>query len=247
MRRSGLLLARWCNVLLSEQGSHSCKQLEAQCRAFYACTQSSSSGPDTSAASSWQPSVRYQHGVQHQQQQQAPHLLASCSASPCPQHRQYASGPGQEDSLIEDEPEVRELGSPRVKRIVDEIVNLNLLEVADLVEILRVRLGLGPDTFGMQMQPMGAAQPAAAAAAAAPEAAAPAAEKTEFNVKLDGYDAAAKIKVIKEVRAITGLGLKEAKEMVEKAPVMLKESLKKEEADELKTKLEAVGAKIVLE
>ena len=113
---------------------------------------------------------------------------------------------------------MRELGSPRVKRIVEEIVNLNLLEVADLVEILRVRLGLGPDNFGMQMQSMGAAQPATAGAAAEPAAAAPAAEKTEFNVKLDGYDAAAKIKVIKEVRAITGLGLKEAKEMVSPPP-----------------------------
>ena len=212
MRRSGWVLARWCKVLQQEQTGQTCRQAEARCRAFHACAQSSSSLLVPSA-DSWQPSPRHQH---HQQQHPGPHLLASCSASGLPQQRHYASG--QEESLIEEEAEVRELGSPRVKRIVEEIVNLNLLEVADLVEILRVRLGLGPDNFGMQMQSMGAAQPATAGAAAEPAAAAPAAEKTEFNVKLDGYDAAAKIKVIKEVRAITGLGLKEAKEMVSPPP-----------------------------
>ena len=69
-------------------------------------------------------------------------------------------------------------------------------------------------------------------------------EKTIFDLKLTGYDAKAKIKVIKEVRAITSLGLKEAKELVEGAPTTVKKDIKKEEAEELKGKLEALGATI---
>lgn len=76
-------------------------------------------------------------------------------------------------------------------------------------------------------------------APAAAEAAAPAEEKTDFNIKLDGFDAASKIKVIKEVRAITDLGLKEAKELVEGAPAVLRKGVKKEEAEQIKAKLEA--------
>ena len=75
-------------------------------------------------------------------------------------------------------------------------------------------------------------------APAAAEAAAPAEEKTDFNIKLDGFDAASKIKVIKEVRAITDLGLKEAKELVESAPAVLRKGVKKEEAEQIKAKLE---------
>jgi len=76
-------------------------------------------------------------------------------------------------------------------------------------------------------------------APAAAEAAAPVEEKTDFNIKLDGFDAASKIKVIKEVRAITDLGLKEAKELVEGAPAVLRKGVKKEEAEQIKAKLEA--------
>lgn len=72
-------------------------------------------------------------------------------------------------------------------------------------------------------------------------------EKTAFDVKLASFDAKSKIKVIKEVRAITGLGLKEAKELVEGAPSTLKKDVKKEEADELVEKLKAVGAVVELE
>ncbi|KAL4517547.1 hypothetical protein Ndes2526B_g00753 [Nannochloris sp. 'desiccata'] len=103
-------------------------------------------------------------------------------------------------------------------------------------------MGFGFPAGGMPM----AAAPAAGAPAAA-EAAAPAEEKTDFNIKLDGFDAASKIKVIKEVRAITDLGLKEAKELVEGAPAVLRKGVKKEEAEQIKAKLEAAGAKIVLE
>ena len=88
---------------------------------------------------------------------------------------------------------------------------------------------------------------AAAMAAPAAGAAAPAAEeKTSFDVVLTGFDAAAKIKVIKAVREITGLGLAEAKGMVEGAPKTLKEAVSKDEAEELKKKLEEVGAKVEL-
>ena len=78
-------------------------------------------------------------------------------------------------------------------------------------------------------------------------AAAPAEEKTSFALKLESFDAAQKIKVIKEVRAITDLGLKEAKELVEGAPAVLKKELKKEEAEALIAKLTAVGAVAALE
>ena len=72
-------------------------------------------------------------------------------------------------------------------------------------------------------------------------------EKTEFDLKLTGFDAKAKIKVIKEIRTITGLGLKDAKQMVESAPKVVKTSIKKEEAEELKAKLESLGATVELE
>ncbi|KAK9869070.1 hypothetical protein WJX84_002038 [Apatococcus fuscideae] len=238
MRQSGLL-ARWCKVFGREHSLQSCRQAEAQCRAFCGCSHSSSGASANSipTASSWQSPLR-------PYQPQQPQLRASSLPVSLLQHHHYASK--AEDSLIEDEAEVRELGTPRVKRVVDEIVSMNLLEVADLTELLQERLGLGPSQGHMQPMQYGNAAPAAPAAAA-PAAAEPVVEKTEFNVKLDGFEPASKIKVIKEVRAITGLGLKEAKEMVEKSPVMLKESLKKEEAEELKTKLEAAGAKISLD
>jgi large subunit ribosomal protein L7/L12 len=100
--------------------------------------------------------------------------------------------------------------------------------------------------MGMPMaMPAAPAGGAPAAAAAAPAAAAEPA-KEEFDLKLEGFDAAKKIGVIKEVRALTSLGLKEAKELVEAGGV-IKKALKKAEAEDLKKKLEAAGAKIKLE
>ena len=112
------------------------------------------------------------------------------------------------------EAEQREITDPTVLALADQIIGLNLLQVSDLTEILKQRLGISGKPLGMPMMgmPMGAAPPAAAAEPAA--AAAPVEEKTEFSLKLEGFDAASKIKVIKEVRAITGLGLKEAKDLV---------------------------------
>ncbi len=113
--------------------------------------------------------------------------------------------------------------------IVESLKSMTLLEVAELVKELET-------TFGVS-----AAAPVAIAAA--PGAAAAAEEKTEFNVVL--ADAGAnKIGVIKEVRAITGLGLKEAKDFVEAAPKTVKEGVTKEDADAMKKKLEAAGAKV---
>jgi large subunit ribosomal protein L7/L12 len=132
-------------------------------------------------------------------------------------------------------------------RLADDICGLTLLEVHDLTTILKKRLGL--DAMPMMGMPMGGAAmggaPAAGGAAAAPEEAA--AEKTEFDVKLASFDSASKIKVIKEVRAITELGLKEAKDLVEGAPAVLKKGLKKEEAEAIKEKLAKVGGVVTLE
>ena len=117
-------------------------------------------------------------------------------------------------------------------KIADELSSLTILEAAELVKLLEEKWGVS------------AAAPVAAAAAGG--AAAPAAvveEQTEFNVILADIGPN-KINVIKEVRAITGLGLKEAKDMVEAAPKAVKEGVTKEEAAKLKTQLESAGAKV---
>ncbi|GLJ53118.1 hypothetical protein SUGI_1131850 [Cryptomeria japonica] len=140
----------------------------------------------------------------------------------------------------------------RVFRLVDEVSSLTLLEVSELSGILMKRLGVTELPTMAVMQP-GTAAAAAAAAAIAGGAAKPAEEgaakaaKTAFDLRLDGFDAASKIKVIKEVRAITDLGLKEAKELVEKAPAVLKKGLSKEEGEQMIEKLKAAGAKVTLE
>ena len=123
--------------------------------------------------------------------------------------------------------------SPRVIRLADDICSLTLLEVHDMTTILTKRLGLSGSPMPMMA--------AGAAPAAAEE------EQTEFAVKLEGFDSAQKIKVIKEVRAATELGLKEAKDLVEGAPAVLKKGLKKEDAEAIKEKIEKVGGKVVLE
>jgi large subunit ribosomal protein L7/L12 len=120
-------------------------------------------------------------------------------------------------------------------KLVDELSSLTVIEAAELSKMLEEKWGVSA-----------AAPVAVAAAPAAGGAAAPAAaEQTEFNVIL----AAAgdkKINVIKEVRAITGLGLKEAKDLVEGAPKPVKESVNKDEADKIKAQLEKAGAKVEL-
>jgi large subunit ribosomal protein L7/L12 len=119
-------------------------------------------------------------------------------------------------------------------KIADELSSLTILEAAELVKLLEEKWGVS------------AAAPVAMAAAGGGGAAAPAAvveEQTEFNVILADIGPN-KINVIKEVRAITGLGLKEAKDLVEAAPKAIKEGVTKEEAAKLKTQIEAAGAKV---
>ena len=120
-----------------------------------------------------------------------------------------------------------------LQKLVDELSKLTVLEAAELSKKLEEAWGVS------------AAAPVAVAAAGGGAAAPAAEEKTEFNVILvDG--GANKINAIKEVRAITGLGLKEAKDLVEGAPKAVKEGVGKAEAEELKKKLEAAGAKVEL-
>jgi large subunit ribosomal protein L7/L12 len=123
----------------------------------------------------------------------------------------------------------------KIEKLVEDLSSLTVLEAADLAKLLEEKWGVS------------AAAPVAVAAgpAAGGAAAAPAAEKTEFTVVL----AAAgdkKINVIKEVRAITGLGLKEAKDLVEAAPKEVKADVNKDEAAKIKKQLEDAGAKVVL-
>jgi large subunit ribosomal protein L7/L12 len=121
--------------------------------------------------------------------------------------------------------------SADLKTLAEKIVGLTLLEAAELKKILKDEYGIEPAAGGAVVM----AGPAASAA--------PVEEQTEFNVIL--VDAGAqKINVIKEVRAITSLGLKEAKDLVEAAPKAIKEGVSKAEAEEIKKKVEAAGAKI---
>jgi large subunit ribosomal protein L7/L12 len=122
--------------------------------------------------------------------------------------------------------------STDLKSLAEKIVGLTLLEASELKKILKDEYGIEPAAGGVMMAPGGPAAPAAVVE-----------EKTEFDVVL--MDAGAqKINVIKEVRAITSLGLKEAKDLVEAAPKAIKEGVSKAEAEEIKKKVEAAGAKV---
>ncbi|MBI4725458.1 MAG: 50S ribosomal protein L7/L12 [Rhodomicrobium sp.] len=125
--------------------------------------------------------------------------------------------------------------SDKLEKLYQELSGLTVLEVAELVKVLEDKWGV---SAAAAMPAMAMAMPGAPGAAA--EAVE---EKTEFDVIL--ADAGAqKINVIKEVRAITGLGLKEAKDLVEAAPKPIKEGVSKAEAEEIKKKIEAAGAKV---
>jgi large subunit ribosomal protein L7/L12 len=121
----------------------------------------------------------------------------------------------------------------KLEKIVDELSSLTVMEAAELSKLLEDKWGVS------------AAAPVAMAAAAAAPAAAAAAEKTEFSVVLESAGDK-KINVIKVVRELTGLGLKEAKDLVEGAPKEVKGDVPKSAAEEMKKKLEAEGAKVAL-
>jgi large subunit ribosomal protein L7/L12 len=118
-----------------------------------------------------------------------------------------------------------------LQKIVDDLSTLTVLEAADLAKMLEEKWGVSAA--------------AAVAVAAAPGAAAAVEEKTEFTVVLASFGEK-KIDVIKEVRALTGLGLKEAKDLVEAAPKAVKEGVTKDEAEKVKAQLEKAGAKVEL-
>ena|SRR5205814_2096873 len=120
-----------------------------------------------------------------------------------------------------------------LQKIVDDLSGLTVLEASELAKMLEEKWGVS------------AAAAVAVAAGPAGAAAAPVEEKTEFTVVLAAFGDK-KIEVIKEVRAVTGLGLKEAKDLVEGAPKPVKEGIGKEEADKIKAALEKVGAKVEL-
>jgi large subunit ribosomal protein L7/L12 len=121
------------------------------------------------------------------------------------------------------------------EEIVDAIGNLSVLEVVELISDLEKKFGV------TAAAPVAAAAPAAAGAAAAPVE-----EQTEFSVTLQEYPADKKVGVIKVVRELTGLGLKEAKDLVEGAPALVKDAVAKADVDAMKKKLEDVGAKVVV-
>lgn len=146
-------------------------------------------------------------------------------------------------------PEQRPAPPEKVSAIADEISGLTLLEVSDLTEVLREKLGIKEMPAMIMMMPgmgfgglksSGKGGPAVGKAEEKKE-------KTAFDVKLDSFDAAAKIKVIKEVRTFTALGLKEAKDLVEKAPTLLKKGVTKEEAESIVAKMKEVGAVVSME
>jgi large subunit ribosomal protein L7/L12 len=122
--------------------------------------------------------------------------------------------------------------SEKIEKLLEEISNLTLAEAAELKSAMEEKFGVT------------AAAPVMVAGGAAPEAEAQE-EQTEFDVELTEFGSS-KLNVIKAIREITGLGLKEAKEMVEGAPNIVKEQISKDEAEEIKKKLEEAGAKVTL-
>ena len=121
------------------------------------------------------------------------------------------------------------------EEVLDAIANMSVMDVVELVKMMEEKFGV------TAAAPVAAAAPAGGGAAAAPKE-----EKTEFTVVLAAVDAAKKVNVIKVVREITGLGLKEAKDMVEGAPQTVKEGVAKADAEAMKKKLEEAGGKVEL-
>jgi len=146
------------------------------------------------------------------------------TAAPAPEVKEEAAAPApeKEEAPVE--------VPAKFKKLVEEVENMTVLELSELVKVLEKK-------FGVSAAAVAVAGPAAGAAAGE--------EKSAFNVELS--DAGGnKIAVIKAVKEALGLGLKEAKDLVDAAPSMLKEGMKKEEADELKKKIEEAGGKVTL-
>ncbi len=141
------------------------------------------------------------------------------------------------EEIVEETPE-------HVKKLADEVLRLNVMDLRNLLDTMQARLGIDASQLGNGGGAGGAGGGATAGGDAAPAEEVKA--KDAFDVKLTAFDAKAKIKIIKEVRAASGLGLKEAKELVEKAPVVIKEGMTKEEADALSKVLTDLGGTVDL-
>ncbi|KAI3808422.1 hypothetical protein L1987_24373 [Smallanthus sonchifolius] len=135
--------------------------------------------------------------------------------------------------------------SNRVSEIVNELMNLTLLESADLTEVMRKKMGINEMPIMAVMMPGMGLKTGVKGGGGVKGGEEKVAEKTAFDLKLEGgFDGGSKIKIIKEVRTFTDLGLKEAKELVEKAPTLLKKGVPKEEAEKIIEKMKAIGAKV---
>ncbi|XVE94282.1 hypothetical protein REPUB_Repub01dG0267900 [Reevesia pubescens] len=160
--------------------------------------------------------------------------------------------PADYDPSNFDPTEHRSPPTERVWRLVDEISGLTLSEIAELGSIIMKKRGMTePPTVGVMKAGAAASlagmamKAAGGGSAAAKEEKKP--DKTVFELKLESYEAASKIKIIKEVRSFTDLGLKEAKDLVEKTPSVLKKGVSKEEGEQIIEKMKALRAKVVLE
>ena len=132
--------------------------------------------------------------------------------------------------------------SAKTDEILEQLKSLSLLEASELVSQIEEAFGVSAAApAGGMMMPMGA-MPGGPGAAAAEEVE----EQTEFDVILEGFDSSKKIAVLKAVRAITDLGLKEAKDLVEGAPKPIKEGIAKDAAEDIKKQLEEAGAKVTV-
>jgi large subunit ribosomal protein L7/L12 len=134
--------------------------------------------------------------------------------------------------------------SPKVEELFNKIIWLDMVEVHLLAELINEKMGLKISDAERERMARGGGGGGGGRADTDEEPAPAVVEKTIFDLKLTGFDAKTKIKVIKEIRAITSLGLKEAKELVEGVPSVVKKDIKKEEAEELKAKLEELGATV---
>jgi large subunit ribosomal protein L7/L12 len=133
--------------------------------------------------------------------------------------------------------------SEKTDQILEELKSLSLLEASELVKQIEEAFGVDASASGGGMMMMPGMMPGAAAGGAEAE---PEEEKTEFDVVLEDVPADKKIAILKVVRGLTGLGLKEAKEIVEAAPKAIKEGVTKEDAEDAKKQLEEAGAKVAL-
>ncbi|KAF3517020.1 hypothetical protein DY000_02062744 [Brassica cretica] len=160
--------------------------------------------------------------------------------------------PTDYDAATFDPTEHRSPPTDRVFRLVDEISSLTLSEISELGAIILKKRGITETPTVAVMKPGavaagGIAQGGGGGGGGGGASEEAKVEKTVFEIKLEGFEASGKIKIIKEVRSFTDLGLKEAKELVEKTPSVLKAGVSKEEGEKIVEKLKALGAKVVLE